>query len=93
MTMQSERMVRVEALPQGFAWGAVAAGIKVSGKPDLAAAVVAKRGWGAAVYTRNQVVAAPVTVGRKHLLGDGRARERGAGECGQCKLRHGAGWD
>jgi glutamate N-acetyltransferase/amino-acid N-acetyltransferase len=43
----------------------------MSGKPDLAAAVVDKGGRAAAVFTRNQVVAAPVTVGRRHLLGTG----------------------
>ena len=57
------------ALPLGFAWGAVRAGIKVSGKADLAAAVVTKGGQAAAMFTRNQVVAAPVTVGRRHLAG------------------------
>jgi glutamate N-acetyltransferase / amino-acid N-acetyltransferase len=57
------------ALPLGFAWGAVVAGIKQSGKPDLAAAVVTKGGQAAAMFTRNQVVAAPVTVGRRHLAG------------------------
>ena len=58
------------ALPHGFMWGAVAAGIKASGKPDLAA-VVAKGGRGAAMFTSNRVVAAPVAVGRRHLLGTG----------------------
>ncbi|WP_213806785.1 bifunctional glutamate N-acetyltransferase/amino-acid acetyltransferase ArgJ [Granulicella sp. dw_53] len=59
------------ALPLGFTWGAVAAGIKVSGKPDLAAAVATKGAKAAAMFTRNQVVAAPVTVGQRHLLGTG----------------------
>lgn len=69
--MNSELLTSSSSLPLGFEWGAVAAGIKVSGKPDLAAAVVAKGGWAAAVFTRNQVVAASVTVGRQHLLGTG----------------------
>ncbi len=69
--MNSELLTSSSSLPLGFEWGAVAAGIKESGKPDLAAAVVAKGGWAAAVFTRNQVVAAPVTVGRQHLLGTG----------------------
>jgi glutamate N-acetyltransferase / amino-acid N-acetyltransferase len=69
--MKSDILSASSALPMGFRWGAVAAGIKVSGKPDLAAAVVDKGGRAAAVFTRNQVVAAPVTVGRRHLLGTG----------------------
>src|SRR5882762_3137113 len=69
--MKSELSMTSYALPLGFTWGAVAAGIKVSGKPDLAAAVVVKGGQAAAMFTRNQVVAAPVTVGRRHLLGTG----------------------
>ena len=61
----------MSGLPLGFEWGAVAAGIKVSGKADLAAAVVAKGGRAAAMFTSNQVVAAPVTVGRRHLSANG----------------------
>jgi glutamate N-acetyltransferase / amino-acid N-acetyltransferase len=69
--MQNEETVRVEGLPQGFAWGAVKAGIKASGKLDLAVAVAAKGANGAAMFTKNQVVAAPVTVGRRHLSATG----------------------
>jgi glutamate N-acetyltransferase / amino-acid N-acetyltransferase len=61
----------MSGLPLGFEWGAVAAGIKVSGKADLAAAMVAKGGRAAAMFTGNQVVAAPVTVGRRHLTANG----------------------
>jgi glutamate N-acetyltransferase/amino-acid N-acetyltransferase len=67
----------VGALPRGFAWGAVRAGIKASGNLDLAAAVVTGPGpsagiaAGAVMFTSNQVVAAPVTVGRRHLLATG----------------------
>lgn len=61
-------MVEQEAiLPRGFRWGAVRAGIKASGGLDLAAAVVPDGGNAAVSYTRNTVVAAPVTVGREHL--------------------------
>src|SRR3984885_1381326 len=70
-TMQSDETVKIEALPQGFVWGAVKAGIKASGKADLAAAVAAKGADGAAMFTKNQVVAAPVTVGRRHLTATG----------------------
>src|ERR1700748_3091364 len=73
--MQSDETVKdtikIEALPQGFVWGAVKAGIKASGKLDLATAVAAKIANGAAMFTKNQVVAAPVTVGRRHLTATG----------------------
>jgi glutamate N-acetyltransferase / amino-acid N-acetyltransferase len=64
-------MGKIEALPKGFVWGAVKAGIKASGKLDLAAAVAIKGARGAAMFTKNQVVAAPVTVGRRHLASTG----------------------
>jgi glutamate N-acetyltransferase/amino-acid N-acetyltransferase len=54
-------------LPRGFLWGAVKAGIKVSGNPDVAVAVAPRGAAAAAMYTKNRVVAAPVTVGRRHL--------------------------
>jgi glutamate N-acetyltransferase / amino-acid N-acetyltransferase len=69
--MQSEQTAKFEALPAGFVWGAVKAGIKASGKPDLAAAVAAKMANGAAMFTKNQVVAGPVTVGQRHLVATG----------------------
>ena len=55
------------SLPQGFYWGAVRASIKASGNLDLAAAVAPRGASAAAMFTRNQVVAAPVTIGRRHL--------------------------
>jgi glutamate N-acetyltransferase/amino-acid N-acetyltransferase len=55
------------SVPLGFRWGAVRAGIKASGNPDLACAVMERPAGAAAMFTRNQVVAAPVTVGRRHL--------------------------
>ena len=61
----------VGALPKGFYWGAVTAGIKASGKPDVAVAVAPRGASAAAMFTSNQVVAAPVTVGRRHLLATG----------------------
>ncbi len=74
-------------LPRGFSFAAVAAGIKVSGQPDLALVKV----WGrapspvqaerssaaasgasaAALFTNNRVVAAPVEVGRASLRSTG----------------------
>jgi glutamate N-acetyltransferase/amino-acid N-acetyltransferase len=58
-------------MPRGFVWGAVRAGIKASGSPDVAVAVAIPGAVGAAMYTSNRVVAAPVTVGRRHLLATG----------------------
>jgi glutamate N-acetyltransferase/amino-acid N-acetyltransferase len=58
-------------LPRGFGWGAVKAGIKASGKLDLAVALAPRGANAAAMYTRNQVVAAPVIVGRRHLAATG----------------------
>ena len=59
------------ALPRGFLWGAVKAGIKASGNLDVAAAVAPKGAQATAMFTRNQVVAAPVIVGRRHLEATG----------------------
>jgi glutamate N-acetyltransferase/amino-acid N-acetyltransferase len=55
------------ALPAGFRFAAVRAGIKPSGKPDLACIVSDEPASAAALFTSNRVVAAPVIVGRKHL--------------------------
>ncbi|MGA9901362.1 MAG: bifunctional glutamate N-acetyltransferase/amino-acid acetyltransferase ArgJ [Terriglobales bacterium] len=54
-------------LPKGFSFSAVAAGIKVSGRPDLALAEAAGGATAAALFTQNRVVAAPVEVGRAAL--------------------------
>lgn len=54
-------------LPRGFSFAALAAGIKVSGRQDLALAEVADSGTAAALFTTNRVVAAPITVGRASL--------------------------
>ncbi len=53
--------------PQGFLFSACIAGIKASGKPDLALALAPDGASAAAIFTRNQIVAAPITVGREHL--------------------------
>ena len=54
-------------LPQGFRFAAARAGIKASGKPDLALAETPGGASAAAMFTRNRVAAAPVVVGREHL--------------------------
>jgi glutamate N-acetyltransferase / amino-acid N-acetyltransferase len=62
-------------LPLGFSFSAVAAGIKVSGRPDLALAEATSGATAAALFTTNRVVAAPVQVGRAVLKsGGGRVR-------------------
>jgi glutamate N-acetyltransferase / amino-acid N-acetyltransferase len=62
-------------LPRGFSFSAVAAGIKVSGRADLALVEAAAGASAAALFTSNRVVAAPIVVGRKSLRSsDGRVR-------------------
>ena len=59
---------RQAALPSGFKAGGLAAGIKASGRPDLA--VIATTGGpasAAAVFTPNRLAAAPVRLSRAHL--------------------------
>jgi glutamate N-acetyltransferase/amino-acid N-acetyltransferase len=58
-------------LPRGFAWGAVKAGIKASGNLDLAVAVAPKGAAAAAMFTSNQMVAAPVEIDHEHLHASG----------------------
>ena len=58
-------------LPLGFLWGAVKAGIKSSGNHDLAVALAPEGAKATAMFTRNQVVAAPIIVGRRHLAATG----------------------
>lgn len=59
------------SLPLGFLWGAVKAGIKPSGNLDLAAAIAPSGASAAAMFTKNQMVAAPVTIGHEHLHATG----------------------
>ncbi|MDT8441735.1 MAG: bifunctional glutamate N-acetyltransferase/amino-acid acetyltransferase ArgJ [Desulfuromonadales bacterium] len=61
------------AIPRGFRAAATAAGIKKSGKPDLALIVADSEATCAGVFTRNQVVAAPVELCRP-LAASGRCR-------------------
>jgi glutamate N-acetyltransferase/amino-acid N-acetyltransferase len=56
------------SLPGGFRAGGTTAGIKRSGRPDLAiVATLGQPAAAAAVFTRNQVVAAPIRLSRAHL--------------------------
>ena len=54
-------------LPEGFSFSAVTAGIKASGRPDLAMISVEGGASAAAVFTRNRLVAAPLEVAREYL--------------------------
>ena len=54
-------------LPKGFQFSALAAGIKASGKPDLALIFAAPSTRAAAFFTKNRIVAAPIEVGRAAL--------------------------
>ena len=58
-------------LPQGFSFSAVAAGIKASGRPDLALIESTTAAAAAALFTKNRVVAAPLEVGRAALRSAG----------------------
>jgi glutamate N-acetyltransferase/amino-acid N-acetyltransferase len=62
-------------LPSGFSFSAVAAGIKASGRPDLALIESSASASAAALFTRNLVIAAPLEVGRASLVSStGRVR-------------------
>ena len=54
-------------VPGGFRWSSATAGIKASGRPDVAFAEAPLGASAAAMFTRNGVCAAPVVVGRQHL--------------------------
>jgi glutamate N-acetyltransferase / amino-acid N-acetyltransferase len=58
-------------LPKGFKFSAATAGIKASGKPDLALILAEPRATAAALFTKNQIVAAPLEVGRAALANNG----------------------
>ncbi len=53
--------------PAGFSFSSACAGIKTSGRPDLALVEACPGTTAAAVFTRNRVVAAPIEVGRASL--------------------------
>ena len=63
------------ALPRGFRFAATACGLKKTGALDLAIFSSDVPASAAAVFTQNLVVAAPVTLSKKHLrLSGGRMR-------------------
>jgi glutamate N-acetyltransferase / amino-acid N-acetyltransferase len=54
-------------LPSGFSFCAVTAGIKASGRPDLALITCAPGTKAAAMFTKNRVIAAPLQVAKASL--------------------------
>jgi len=58
-------------VPSGFLYSAVIAGIKSSGRPDLASVRIPDGASAAALFTTNRVVAAPLEVDREHLKRSG----------------------
>src|SRR5580704_5606927 len=60
-------LISDDQVPRGFSFAAVRAGLKASGKPDLACAVAHGPATAAAMFTSNKVIAAPLTVGQRHL--------------------------
>jgi glutamate N-acetyltransferase/amino-acid N-acetyltransferase len=71
--------------PIGFRAAGLHCGIKKHGLPDLALVVSEKSGPIAGVFTRNQIVAAPVTLDRLHLRhGLGRAVLINSGNANAC---------
>ncbi|QDV62968.1 Arginine biosynthesis bifunctional protein ArgJ [Crateriforma conspicua] len=58
---QAAETLADDQLPAGFRFGSTACGIKPSGRPDLSVILADRDAVAAGVYTRNQVVAAPVT--------------------------------
>ena len=71
---------RLAVLPGGFAAGALAAGIKASGRPDLAVLRTTNGpAAAAAVFTQHPFAAAPVTLSRAHLRASAGGGEGGYG--------------
>jgi glutamate N-acetyltransferase / amino-acid N-acetyltransferase len=70
MKARSRSQPRI-GLPLGFSFSSACAGIKASGRPDLALVQTCEGTRAAAVFTKNRVVAAPLEVGRASLAASG----------------------
>ncbi|HEY5516679.1 MAG TPA: bifunctional glutamate N-acetyltransferase/amino-acid acetyltransferase ArgJ [Coriobacteriia bacterium] len=71
--------------PKGFVAAGVAAGLKKSGRPDVALLAASGPVPAAAVFTTNLVAAAPIVVSREHMaLGRIRAVVTNAGNANAC---------
>jgi len=89
--MATSGHVPFESVP-GFQLAAVKAGIKASGKPGLGLVVAAGAVPAAGVFTTSRVVAAPVTLCRRHLestRGQARAIRVNAGCANACTGKQG----
>ncbi len=75
-------------LPLGFRYAAVYAGIRKVAKNDLALIVSDTPAASAAVFTQNQVVAAPVTLAKKNFEVDARQVARMVDQRRQRELCH-----
>ncbi|WP_298046503.1 bifunctional glutamate N-acetyltransferase/amino-acid acetyltransferase ArgJ [uncultured Cardiobacterium sp.] len=73
MFSSDDNMQAGVVFPQGFRAAGVSAGIKKSGKKDVALIVSDRPAAVAAVFTQNRMAAAPVVVARE-AVADGRAR-------------------
>jgi glutamate N-acetyltransferase/amino-acid N-acetyltransferase len=71
MVMTDPSLLPDNSLPGGFRFAAVTAGLKASGKPDFAVAVADEPCSAAAMFTSNQVKAAPLIIGARHLQRSG----------------------
>jgi glutamate N-acetyltransferase/amino-acid N-acetyltransferase len=58
-------------IPKGFRFGAATAGLKKSGRPDLALIVADMPASAAAMFTANRVQAAPLAIDKEHLRATG----------------------
>jgi glutamate N-acetyltransferase / amino-acid N-acetyltransferase len=58
---------KIPCLPVGFSFSSACAGIKASGRPDLALVEACPGTTAAAMFTKNRVIAAPLEVGRDAL--------------------------
>lgn len=67
----TDLLLAADALPAGFRFACVTAGLKASGKPDFALAIADAPASAAALYTANRVQAAPLAVDRKHIARSG----------------------
>ena len=65
--MNSTEFLPDAALPLGFQFAAVKAGLKVSGRIDFACIVAAEGTSAAGMFTANRVIAAPLIVDKIHL--------------------------
>jgi len=75
-------------LPLGYQYSSVHAGIRKDRRDDLALIVSDAPASAAAVFTRNLVQAAPVTLRAQASEEIARSCSRGAGKRGQRELRH-----